>query len=430
MILPLSLATLALPVLAGDEESEVDDEVRMVLASCDFGRPAEHPFLTDQLVDLGDPALAALIGHYVGRTPWPVAEGSAPPAEGAARAFLTDALRRWEPQEVADALLAGPPAGDAPEEWLAACGLVGDLGNGRVLCALIVGLDAAEAPWLVSPMVGDAVGRAVERVLEQDPEAVTFLGRMNPRTRRELRVAVARALGRVSPPGAVGCLAGMVGRSDEEVDLALLEALGSLTGPEGVLYCGERAAVVRPHLRATSALIRRQAAHALGRIGDRRACGELVEALEDEDPLVRRTAHGALVLLSGRELPGEHGAWRAWLERELAWLDEQAPKLVLSLRAADPGVVVSALRQLSDHPLLSPDLTREIVGVLSRDDRTIQLAACAALERLGDLDAVVDLVGLLDDPRRDVQEAAATALAALTGAQLPADPEAWEAWRR
>lgn len=60
--------------------------------------------------------------------------------------------------------------------------------------------------------------------------------------------------------------------------------------------------------------VRAKAARALGKIGDKRAVEPLIAALEDERSYVRKQAAEALSKITGEDLGKDLRAWREWRE--------------------------------------------------------------------------------------------------------------------
>ncbi len=126
-------------------------------------------------------------------------------------------------------------------------------------------------------------------------------------------------------------------------------------------------------LRSNDVTLRSDAAHQLGKLGDERAVGALVEALSDSDEYVRKSAVTALRRIGGP-------AAMEGLRRALADRSEQ---VVLQ--------AVNGLRDMRDREAVEP-----LVRVLTRRERSLQLAATDALIRIG-ADAVPPLMEAFKD---------------------------------
>ena len=127
-------------------------------------------------------------------------------------------------------------------------------------------------------------------------------------------------------------------------------------------------------LRDEDSEIRRNAANALGEIGDPRAVGSLIAVLRDEDRWVRRNAARAL---------GEIG---------------------------DPGAVESLIVTLGD------------------EDRWVRWGAVRALGEIRDPRAVEPLLASLKDEDMHIQWAAVVVLEQMTGKPFGEDPIKWQEW--
>lgn len=112
-----------------------------------------------------------------------------------------------------------------------------------------------------------------------------------PRVRRQ----AAAALARVGGPSAAEALAHQLVEHPDLVEEETLETLGRIGRPEDV-------AVIIPYLDSLRPILRRAAAHALGRLGGELAVPALLEAVRTQtDPDVRRSALQALRGLDAQE---------------------------------------------------------------------------------------------------------------------------------
>lgn len=106
--------------------------------------------------------------------------------------------------------------------------------------------------------------------------------------RGDLRTAALAAIGRIADGSAAQGLAGLLEHEDAEARHAAARALARCPGAfEAVL----------PYLREGDASRRRSVVDALGRCGDRRAIGPLLEVHDGEDSDLRRAAAASLVRL-------------------------------------------------------------------------------------------------------------------------------------
>jgi HEAT repeat protein len=398
-----------------------------ILASWSAEAPDQSDFLLARVSELGDQALPCLVQHYTGQLAWPASAPTASCDPLRARAFLAEALELWSPIEVTGALLDAPPEKEARTEWLLACRMIGDRGDARAFTTFLAGLDATGAQWLGSPAAREAVEQAANRAFSGDRSASLHVGSPQKELALPLRTAVGRALGVTSAPGAVDRLAQMMGEH-EELDLAILAALGALQGAEGRLRVAERNALVSERLVSGSLELRRQAARVLGDIADPSALPLLVGALDDDDLPLRRAARASLTRMTGRKSPADSSGWNALLEREHRWMEKEVPRITTGLRSSEPARVVAALREVCEHGLMAPDLVPLVQPVLKRGESSVLLAALATFERLGDSSVLPSLVAMLGHSREEVRTQVGRVLCALSGTDLPAEPAAWRAW--
>ena len=142
--------------------------------------------------------------------------------------------------------------------------------------------------------------------------------------------------------------------------------------------------------------VRAEAASALGKIGDARAIGWLVQLLADEDGYVRYSATSALYDLA---TPSSH----ALLLRALGSA-EPAQKL---------GVAI-ALTRLHDPAALAP-----LTGAVNNSDTEIRQRAVEALRESGLAESTNALALYLKDPDPGVREHAQDAMGRIIGGRKP-----------
>lgn len=186
--------------------------------------------------------------------------------------------------------------------------------------------------------------------------------------------------------------------------------------------------------------VRREAARALGRIGDPRALEPLIDSLRDghEDGQVVATAARALGELGHTEATpalvralkdARLGVRVAAASALVSVGDSRAvPSLSETLRAADPGLRAIAARALGN--IGGSPAVASLRDALDDGDGNVRKAAVEALGRTGGITAVPSLISRLRDGSMEVREKARDALLVLTGEDHGASPEAWEsAWK-
>ncbi|MEK6814902.1 MAG: HEAT repeat domain-containing protein [Nitrospirota bacterium] len=235
-------------------------------------------------------------------------------------------------------------ASDNEEEWEAVVGALADI-NDRP--ALEAGLDQAENAGL-------AAARALTRI--SDPASVPVLREAYGRVNREVRLEIIRAIGGTKERGQAPWLISLI--SDE---------LGHA---------------------------RREAASALGGIGDPAAVGPLLALLDDEPyPDVRDRAVQALVRLASGEARGEI----------VAGLD----RLLLVPRVESRLAAVKGLSKIGGQTGLAG-----MQSAVRDADSKVRQAGARALKDYG-AEAVDALAGLLSDLDPEVRQAAAQSLGAI-----------------
>jgi HEAT repeat protein len=235
------------------------------------------------------------------------------------------------------------------------------------------------------------------------------------------------ALASCNRPAAVGLLCKLFGR-DPALDLAALEALARL-GEQFPWRVGDDvAARLRTALRRDDPTLRANVARALGRMKDASSFESLLALLKDRDPAVTRTAQWALREISGQSRKLEPEEWQGWYEAELSWWKEEGQGWLEMLDPEDSARLSEALRELLAHPLARDGVADALGSSLSALDPAAKLVACGALERLGSRRAVPALVECLFDPSEELRATAWRALRSLTGQDLAAEPQLWEAY--
>jgi HEAT repeat protein len=277
----------------------------------------------------------------------------------------------------------------------------------------------------------------------------------------EVREAACEALATLGDPRAVPSLVGALGDDYWPVRRAAAEALGGLGDTRAVepllaaleaelTHLAGAAVPVRfghtdfPGLQ-DSWTVRRDIAIALGKLGDSRAVGALVDALRDDrswvrryaaealgkigdsravDPLratlsdsgadVRAAAAAALDQLSWRpvDAAAEAAYWVATKQWASCVENRAVAPLVGVLDDEEPAVRGGAVDALVDIgvPAVGP-----LVDTLQDPHAALRgrSAAAEALGRIGDARAVEPLLPLLEDPATSVRRAAAEALGRL-----------------
>jgi len=280
------------------------------------------------------------------------------------------------------------------------------------------GAEALDALQLVvkSAPMHNAV-RAIDAMAKvADPRAIELLRAALNSKEPSVQIAAAYAIGKAGGSGAVESLKACLRSEHPQLRVASVNALGALGAAEAAgLICkmlkdkewevrqeaasalGKRKNLeAREPLTATlrdpDADVREAAAMALGRIGDRRAIVALVLTLADEGTSVRRIAAASLSRIDPDwiTLPETHGA---------------AEKLKGAIKDAEPVVKYFVTQLLVNMGALPSDA---IAGLASEDRMTSPADKRKQM-------ATHLFITLLEDPDRDVRQAAAEALGHLGG---------------
>ncbi len=277
---------------------------------------------------------------------------------------------------------------------------LGQIGDARAVDPLIAALK--DNDWQVRHTAAGALGqiedaRAVEPLIAALEDVV-----------RDVRRDAAQALGQLGEAAAVDPLIATLKDKDEEVRPAAAEALDKLgwqpdQGQAGAQYWILRqewdkcAAIGAPAVEPLIAAlkdrvgeVRRDAAKALGQLGDTRAVEPLVAALKDSSWEVRHAAARAL---------GQLGDARA-VEPLLAALKDSS----WEVRCVAAGV----LGQIGDARAVEP-----LIAALKDSAGTVRHAAAETLGQIGDARAVEPLLAALKDSSWGVRRVAAKALGQL-----------------
>ncbi len=266
---------------------------------------------------------------------------------------------------------------------------------------------------------------------------------------KRVRIAAAKALGKLEPKGALERMVGPLERGNSEVRVAAAEAMSYLRNGNalvplaeaalledveavrtaaaismGVLDSERAVQLVLPFLEDARGNVRLAAVEALANIGNESAAEHLPDlAVFDEDPGVRRAAAETISLLRSDWLPepilqaldDEDGNARlASVEAlEIIGIEaaaEHLPDLVLFDEVSDVRKV--AARAIGT---LHPDwLPEQIVQALDDDEAELRRAAVEAMRLIGNVEAV----GFLHDPalfdeHDDIRELAISAMSTL-----------------
>lgn len=405
--------------------------VRRVLDPRHRGGRANEDLL-QELVGIGPRCAPVLVAILTGALPWTDWEDSGLTLEEAGTAnsgddhLLREALRRLPPPAVARAIEEAC-AGEVPfEQRLVGLHLLAEAGQGReaVACwhSIVTGVEEIH---LHRAYVRAQLETALANCLTRSAAGFeTLRGKVRSWERR-LLPSIVHACVQAKRRQGVDVLFDLHA-VDRELDLELLATLPGLAAETVGGLDDLRDGWIAGFLADPDADVRSRAALALGKLRDPGNANRLVDALADSEPSVVQSALWALKQLSGVQILSERADWQSWLDDERRWSNEDRPRSIEGLAAQDPARVVTALRELSQHPLYRHASAAAIAEVREREEPEVLCAACVALRELGTMAGFETLTALLDRPEQDVRDAARATLVALTGQDLPPEAEAWQ----
>jgi HEAT repeat protein len=262
-----------------------------------------------------------------------------------------------------------------------------------------------------------AAVRAVEALgLISDPRVVKLLRTSLQSNELAVRIAAADSLGKVGGGEAVETLTACLRSNHTQVRVASVQALGKLNAAEATGVIGKM-------LQDKEWEVRQEAAVALGRLGNPEACEALMTALNDSDADVREAGVMALGKIRDRRgvgplvlaLKDEVASVRRMAAASLSRIDPDwvtlpetraaAEQLKLAIQNAEPAIRFFVAQLLINLGELAPDA---LLGLTPEDH-----LASPAIKRKRM--ATNLFIGLLEDPDREVRQAAAESLGYLGG---------------
>lgn len=186
-------------------------------------------------------------------------------------------------------------------------------------------------------------------------------------------------------------------------------------------------AVVQRALDAADPAVQAGAALLAGRLGGAELAEKLFLRLTDPDPRLARAAHTGLETAAGAPLVADPALWRARLDAERVWGEEQRTSVLEALRSSDASVARTAAQQLGPRRLHAAHAGPALVAALDREEPAVRVAAIASLEALRWPGAIPALLGATEDLDAQVAAAASAALGAVTGLPRCDGPAEWTA---
>lgn len=296
---------------------------------------------------------------------------------------------------------------EAPTMGAKAIEALGYIGDHRALRPLTQAIKSCDAPLCLAAV--DALCRLGEK------EALDHLIQALQHKIGQVRMAAVDGLGKLRATPAFDPICDLLkGDPMWEVRREAANALGRMGDPRAQSALAEA-------LNDKDADVREAAAMALGNLGNRSAITPLVLALKDEQSGVRRIAAAALSRIDFQWPASPEAAAAVEGLKPALLSDDPAVKysvthLLVTLGAIEPAQPLGAAVQ----EMLPSAASRRhkmavqlFISLLDDRDRDLRLAATVALGRLKDDRAHTCLMHAQDDADLDVRLAAETALAAL-----------------
>ena len=341
-------------------------------------------------------------------------------------AIVYDALESWPQNKVVNAVgLYGN--GDVPlTQKLVAIRVLGVVGRGRALGALLGLISQIEPMHLSRPYIGRTLEGALASVLERDTTALSRLDKRMDKLQPSMLAVIARVLGADGRRRSIDMLATLLER-DAKLDDVVLHEFATMTSLCGMGASEGSRRIVRRHLSHDDSRVRRTTILALGRLHDVESCVDFIALLEDEDRRIADAALWSLREMTGLRYDKEPSEWTGWLGEQRAWLTTEAPELAQRVLEPDPGIALAATRGLASQRLYREESAAYLGPASRHPDQNTAMAICSALGRLATPAALEPLTEALDDPRAGVRRAAHRSLQEITGETLAEDMRVWQA---
>lgn len=278
----------------------------------------------------------------------------------------------------------------------------------------------------VDARVRTAFGAALAATMRRLPETVDAVPRLMERAHLSLLPAALDALAGGGQARALDALGRLLGGRDA-VNVLVLVEMGQLARvlPHPI-DPGVRARA-RSFLVAADRSVLLEAIKAVEYMDDQEAIASLLEILSGGDMAAGERAHRALVSITGQHLPPRPEAWTDWYRGAMEWWQGEAQDDLQALFDEDNASRSRILMELSKRRVHRHGIAERIAPLLTRDDSTLAVLACAVLGHLGSALSTHALIDALASPNVELKRAAYLALCRISGSDHGEDPNAWEA---
>lgn len=313
-------------------------------------------------------------------------------------------------------------------------GVPGSMRNEAVGVALEILVRDVSAETL---KVGIQISRAVEPAAQDSFRGLGPRYEAWARAVADANVATPRTLGRLIDAVAVDLRASIVdgiatsrdarlatrqllGLLDHTSDLdgALLNRLMRVARSHRSTIPTELASPVRSRLASPDPFIRREAAFALGAIGDTSSIPDLIARLDDEQKSVREAAHDSLCQLTSLKISADPHRWRRWLEKQERWWNEHGQEILARIPRAELGDLVDLVAEVADKRLHRDTVARSLIPLTRRKDPRYVELAISALGVLRSPIAVSAIHAHVGSDNALIAKRAAAALSSLNSAGI------------
>jgi hypothetical protein len=400
----LALGALALPAPAGQEPA-LEPIVRAVLEA-GAGAPSEETALElERLAPAALPVFLDLLSRE--------ATSSAPPLDPAAERALLLALAAnidaCRPLLAVRARAGQPPA--ARRAVLGVLEIGGEARDLRLAAAAAQAEGTGGEPDALALALLERTARAV--VAREGKRGCDALRAVYDEAGLELKPRWIRALGDVGSQPALELLGSWVGRPDEP-SLVLVQEISRAAARLEPPFDASLRASVRACLSDGSPALRREAALAVGRLGDDESLPLLVALMEGESG-PRRNAWWALKAITGRSFREDARPWSRWVAAEQAWWRDRSGAVLAELRSADEAVVAAAVQEIATHRYRRHELALELSAIAGEGGADRARLVCSALVQLGSPVARKGLEACLEHEDAGVRQRAAAGLRTMGG---------------
>ena len=232
---------------------------------------------------------------------------------------------------------------------------------------------------LKSTFVSAPAERALGALLQETPRAVDQLAKRVEDIDPLLYGTLARAVGISKNHEGLEVLADLMGVNDA-TDLVCLREAGRLEPFEDELRV-HKARFLSDSLGHEDPRYRSEAAVALMRLRATWTIDRILPLLEDDSRAVRNGALWGLRHISTQEWSADPRRWNDWWQAEQEWLQTGYEEALRDLGSNDPALTMSAVDELSRHPVYS-GVVKRALQLVHPPNETVRERIDAVLEKL------------------------------------------------